>query len=131
MVSNKDLNDQFNYTTYPITDEVETIIENHSIIINSQKRVETENYQHYSYLQNYQSNFLSPQEGVFSYSFSLEPTKFQSSGTLNFSKLDDSYLQLNMNKVVNYQNPVSIKLYAIHYNIFQVIDGLGALAFYL
>ena len=33
MVSNKDLKDQFNYTTYPITDEVETIIENHSIII--------------------------------------------------------------------------------------------------
>lgn len=131
MVSNKNLNDHFNYTTYPITDKKESIIENHNIIINSQKRLETSNYQHYSYLQNYQSDFLEPQEGIYSYSFSLEPTKTKPSGSLNFSKLDDSYLQLKMNKIVNYQNPVSIKLYSVHYNVLRVVDGLGSLVYYL
>ena len=63
------------------------------------------------------------------YSFSLNPKELQPSGSLNFSKIDDSYLQLTFNKIVNYQNPVSIKAYAIQYNLFRTSNGMGGLGF--
>jgi hypothetical protein len=129
--SNKTINDNFNYTSYPLTDNEDDLIENHQIVINSIKRIEIDKWQHYSYLQNYQSKFSSPQKGIYSYSFCLNPKDYQPSGSFNFSKIDDSYLQVTLNSSVNYQNPVDILLYGIEYNIFSIIDGLGGLKYVL
>lgn len=129
--SNSLINDNFNYTSYPLTDEYDNLIEKHSIIVNSIKRVEINTWEYYNYVQNYQSNFSSPQKGIYSYSFCINPLKYEPSGSLNFSKIDDSYLQLTMNSKVNYQNPVSIKLYGLQYNVFKVTNGLGGLKYAL
>ena len=43
------------------------------------------------------------------FSFSLKPNNYDPSGSLNFSKIDDSYLQLTLNSSINYQNPIIIK----------------------
>ena len=131
LLSNQIRNDNFNYTLNPLTETYDNIIEKHQIIINSIPRLDIDNWEHYSYLQNYQSKFNSPQKGLYSYSFCLNPNSYQPSGSLNFSKIDDAYLQLTMNKLINYQNPITIKLYGIQYNLFRVIDGLGGLAYYL
>jgi len=129
--SNKERNDQFNYSTYPITDTNEDIIEKHSIYINSMKRVELDSYQYYSNVQNHQYNLGNPDLGIYSYAFCLNTNEHQPSGSLNFSKIDDSYLQVSLNSIVNYQNPVNIRLYALQYNVFNIIDGLGGLKYYL
>jgi hypothetical protein len=129
--SNKIVNDQFNYTSEPLTTNEDDLIENHQIIINSIKRIEINKWQHYSYIQNHQSHFSSPQKGIYSYSFCLNPNEYQPSGSLNFSKIDDSYLQVTLNSNVNYQNPVDILLYGIEYNIFSIIEGLGGLKYIL
>ena len=72
----------------------------------------------------------SCQDGIMLYSFSLFPKEYQPSGSLNFNKLDDAYLQLTLNKLINYQQPMLIRAYAVNLNIFRVIDGLGSLVFY-
>ena len=84
---------------------------------------------YYTNIQKYQYNFLNSQNGIYMYSFALDPLNLQPSGTLNFSKIDDAYLQLTMNKIINYQNPATIKCYAIQYNLFRVISGIGNLGY--
>jgi hypothetical protein len=63
------------------------------------------------------------------YSFSLNPKELQPSGSINFSKIDDAYIQLTMNNIINYQNPASIRGYAIEYNLLRVSNGIGGLGF--
>jgi len=50
---------------------------------------------------------------------------------MNFSKLDDAFLQLKINKVINYQNQASIRAYSIQYNLFRISGGIGGIGFNL
>ena len=72
----------------------------------------------------------SPQSGIMVYSFTLYPNEYQPASSFNFNKAEDAYIQFKLNKLVNYQNPVLIKAYAVHYNVLRIIDGLGSLVFY-
>ena len=129
LLSNKNQNNLFNYTTYPHTTEPEYIINKNLIVINSINRMELNSIPYYTHVQKYQYNFISNQIGIYYYSFGLNPLDLQPSGTMNFSKIDDAYIQFTMNSIVNYQNPVSVKCYAIQYNLFRVSNGIGGIGF--
>ena len=122
--SNKTNNKSFDYTN-----NEENIISSNYIIINSVNRMDINSQIYYTNIQKYQYNFLNSQNGIYMYSFALDPLNLQPSGTLNFSKIDDAYLQLTMNKIINYQNPATIKCYAIQYNLFRVISGISKLGY--
>ena len=125
---NKNLNNIFNYTCRPYINEDNLIYKN-LLIINSINRIDLNSIQYYTSIQKYQNDFNNNQKGIYMYSFSLYPKDIQPSGTLNFSKIDDAYIQLTMNKIINYQNPVYIKAYAIQYNLFKTKNGIGGLVF--
>ena len=126
--SNIEAKDFFNYSTYPNTNKDYLII-NNSLLINSIKRMELDSNQYYTNIPIYQSKIMNKQFGVYYYSFGLNPTELQPSGTMNFSKIDDSYLQFKMNPIVNYQNPIIVRCYGIQYNLFRVSHGIGGLGF--
>ncbi len=126
LLSNINNNDSFNYTI-----NNEPICEKSQIILNSVSRIGSTNNEVYTILQNHMNNFVSSQNGINMYSFALNPMDFQPSGTCNFSQIDDTYLQLTLNKKINYQNPVNIKAYGIQYNLFRIADGLGGLGYFL
>ena len=128
LVSNSDNNDQFNYTTLPYTDKEEDIIIKNLLIINSINRMDLDGIEYYSYIPRYQYS-LGNENGVYMYSFALNPKDIQPSGSINFSKIDDAYLQLKLNKIVNYQNPVAFKCYAVQYNLLRISYGIGGLVF--
>ena len=130
LLSNYNSKDIFNYTSYPLElDKKGKLINTSSIVINSIDREEINSSDFYQKMQIYRNNMRSPQDGIYMYSFSLFPNEYQPSSTINFNKIDDSYIQFRLNKLINYQNPVIIKAYAIHYNVFRIIDGLGSLVF--
>jgi len=129
LLSNIEINDFFNYSSYQIKNEKEYLILNNSLLINSIKRMELESNQYYTNIQIYQSKIMNKQFGLYYYSFCLNPIEINPSGTMNFSKIDDSYLQFKMNPIVNYQNPVQVKCYGIQYNIFRISNGLGGIGF--
>ncbi len=130
LISNFDSNDTFNYTSYPVDSNNNFLINNVNIVINSINREENKDHKFYKNLQILKNRMSSCQEGIMMYSFSLYPFEYQPSGSLNFNKIDDAYLQLTLNKIVNYQNPVLVKAYGVHLNIFRIIDGLGSLQFF-
>ena len=120
--SNKILNNHFDYTFNEVS-----IINKCLLVINSINRMELNSIEYYTTIQNYQHNLNNYQNGLYIYSFALNPKELQPSGSINFSKIEDSYLQFNMNNFVNYQNNVLIKCYAIQYNLIKI--SLGTLQF--
>jgi hypothetical protein len=56
------------------------------------------------------------------YSFALEPEEYQPTGTCNFSRIDQS--TLDFSSAVTIQN-----IYALNYNIFRVMSGMGGIAY--
>jgi len=131
LVSNYKSNDLFNYTLYPVSTTINKIISQEYIVLNSINRIEIGIPEYYNLVQIYQNKFTSSPEGFHMYSFCINPLDYQPSGTLNFSKIDDAYLSINFNKLVNYQNPAIVTAYGIQLNIFRVINGLGALGYYV
>ncbi len=57
------------------------------------------------------------------YSFALEPEEHQPSGSCNFSRIDNSKIELS-------DNSATIKtIYAINYNVLRIMSGSGGLAY--
>jgi hypothetical protein len=131
LIANKQTNDLFNYTTFPYTETEENIITSHLVVTNSINRMNLDSTEYYTYVPKYQYELSGEQNGIYMYSCSLGPKDLQPSGSMNFSKLDDAFLQLKINKVVNYQNPVIIRAYSIQYNLFRISGGIGGLGFNL
>lgn len=127
LLSNYERNDIFNYTLFPLGNN--NLINNIKIVINSVNREEISDSIFYKNLQIYKNKLNSCQDGIYLYSFSLFPNEYQPSGTLNFNKSEFSYLQLNINNNININNPILIKGYAIYYNIFSIINGVGGVNF--
>lgn len=130
LVSNIQINDLFNYSLYPLnSDTNSSIVEKQQIILNSIPRMDLSNWEYYSKFQIYLNNFCSESSKIYMYSFSLNALDYQPSGSLNFSQIDDSYIQLTLNKKINYNNIVSIKGFGLQYNIFRISNGLSGLGY--
>lgn len=128
LISNYNNNDYFNYTTKPYTDNIEDLIIKNLLVVNSINRMDLDSIEYYTYIPRYQYS-LGNENGIYIYSFALNPKEIQPSGSMNFSKIDDAYLQLKLNKIVNYQNPISFKCYAVQYNLLRISYGIGGLVF--
>lgn len=129
LLSNSTSNDDFNYSTYPYTTEQEDIVNSNTLVINSINRMEPSSVEFYTYLAKHQYKIKSNQKGIYYYSFALNPLELQPSGSLNFSKVDDAYILFKLNKLINYQNPVTFRCYGIQYNILRTSNGIGGLQF--
>jgi hypothetical protein len=129
--SNININDIFNYTLYPISEKHENIIEQNTILINSIPRMEPNSVEFYTNLQIYLNNFVSSSPGINMFSFSLNPNDYQPSGSLNFSQIDDAYIQIKVNKNISYNKSITTGCYGLQNNIFKVSNGLGGLGYFI
>ena len=81
--------------------------------------------------------------GINVYSFALKPETYQPSGTCNFSRINKAHLLLTLRPGVNHgylptddnivadflQSDLLVRVYAVNYNIFRIMSGMGALAY--
>ncbi len=129
LLSNSSANDDFNYTTFPYSESEEEIVNTNTLVINSVNRMEPNSIEYYTFLQKHQYKIKSSQKVIYFYSFALNSLELQPSGSLNFSKADDAYILFKLNKLINYQNPVTIRCYGIQYNNLRTSNGIGGLQF--
>jgi hypothetical protein len=129
--SNQVNNNKFNYTSSPYTTTEESLVTKNLIVINSTNRIDLSETDFYTKIQQYMYQYYTRQKGIYTFSFSLNPRDTQPSGSMNFSRVDDSYIQLTLNNIINYQNPVVIQAYGIQYNLFRTSHGIGGLVFNL
>ena len=79
-------------------------------------------------------NYTPHENPINVYSFAIQPEEHQPSGTCNFSRIDtttlvfDSVTTSGIAKPTK-STPFNFRLYAVNYNIFRVMSGMGGLAY--
>ena len=79
-------------------------------------------------------NYTPHENPINVYSFALQPEEHQPSGTCNFSRIDtttlvfDSVTTSGVAKPTK-TTPFNFRIYAVNYNIFRVMSGMGGLAY--
>jgi hypothetical protein len=69
------------------------------------------------------------------YSFAIQPEEHQPSGTCNFSRIDsatlvfDSATSGGAGTFPSKAYPYNFRLYAVNYNVFRIMNGMGGLAY--
>ena len=107
----------------------DVIITKNSIHQNGQFRCIEEDKYLYNYLINYLYHTGSVEEGINTYSYSLNPESYQPKGSCNFSKIDDLIIELTLSSLISYNNPALLRVYNYSYNVLRITDGLAGLTF--
>ena len=98
--------------------------------LNGQDRFSEREGSYFSWVQPFQAHTRTPDEGINVYSFALRPEEHQPSGTCNFSRIDNSTLQLVLsNATVEGTKTAKVRVYAINYNVLRIMSGMGGLAY--
>lgn len=120
--------DPFNFTTSLNKSYQKSLIKNAVLRLNGFIREEAYDKNFYTYVQSYQHHKSIAPLGLFLYSFGLNPTEHQPSGSCNFSKIDDISLDVTV-EPITYNNPANVKVYAITLNVLRIMNGVAGLAF--
>jgi hypothetical protein len=119
------------------------ILEKAVIKFNSNNRIEEKNAEYFNMIQPYQHHSKVPKQGVYCYSFALYPEKEFLSGYYNAALVKTSLL-INVfdhynNNVINkslkaigkeeYTFDYLINVYAITYNLFEIVGGQAGMKF--
>ena len=103
------------------------------ISLNGNDRFNKREGKYFNLVQPYQHHTNCPAVGINVYSFGLTPEDHQPSGTCNFSRIDNAYLNITLssNTLSSIYNSsfAKIRVYAINYNILRVMSGMGGLAY--
>jgi hypothetical protein len=79
-------------------------------------------------------NYTPHENPINVYSFALQPEEHQPSGTCNFSRIDTTTLVFDSVSASGVARPTkstpfNFRMYAVNYNIFRVMSGMGGLAY--
>ena len=127
LLFNKNLNLHNNYSnkvnTFYGSDNP---MKNAVLFVNGEERFQERNADYFRLMVPYQKHSRTPNNFIYVYSFSLNPEEIQPSGTCNYSRLNTSEM------VINYANGIDdlvTRIYATNYNILNVVNGMGGLAY--
>jgi len=122
-------NEWSNFTNRIPSDATFPIMKTAKMLWNGMERFEEKPRQYYNLVQPYQHHTRSPREGVQVYSFALTPEKHQPSGAFNASMIDRIQLYVTNEERENNGYEYEYIVYSVHYNIFRVMSGMGAMVF--
>ena len=118
--------DYFNYSDSPAG--TGNPVKTAKLQLNGHDRFSTRDGHYFNYVQPYQHFTNTPADGVNVYSFALKPEDHQPSGTCNFSRIDNTTLNIESTYGSTSDDGVT-KVYAVNYNVFRVMSGMGGLAY--
>lgn len=95
------------------------------LLLNGQDRFATRKAGYFNLVQPYQHHTRGPAAGVYVYSFALKPEEHQPSGSVNMSRIDNATLQMTFASAA----ALKVYTYAVNYNVFRIMSGMGGLAY--
>lgn len=92
--------------------------------------------EYYNFIQPYERHYSTPQVGINTYSFGLEPEKIQPSGSANLGRIDDAGIEIILkdrvkDDVVNNGVILNFRIYATSYNILRIMSGLAGILYFI
>tara|TARA_B100000795_G_scaffold239348_1_gene200959 strand:- start:3778 stop:5007 length:1230 start_codon:yes stop_codon:yes gene_type:complete len=98
--------------------------------LNGMDRFSEREAEHFRLIEPYNFNKIVPNKFIYTYNFCTNPNIYQPSGTINFSRIDNSTIIFKFNDSnVDKNNKIDIKIFAINYNILRIKNGMGGLVF--
>jgi hypothetical protein len=98
--------------------------------LNGHDRFTTRDGNYFNYVQPHRHFSNTPADGVNVYSFALEPEKHQPSGTCNFSRIDNTTLNVELHGPdVNSASNSVLNIYTVNYNVLRVMSGMAGVAY--
>ena len=99
--------------------------------INGQERFSEKEAEHFRLLEPLKYGSTTPKKFMYNYNFGVHNDKFQPSGTINFSRIDNSNIlfKFNMETNVNQDNDIDIKIFATNYNVLKIKNGMGGVMY--
>lgn len=95
------------------------------LLIANQDRFAEQDAAYFNLLQPYQHFTRGPATGIYVYSFAENPEAHQPSGTLNFSRINTS----NLNMTLSSSAACKAYLYATNYNVLRVLGGIAGVSY--
>jgi hypothetical protein len=127
------------FTIPPLPDKTGYTLKNVVMRLNGIDRTdETQNIKYFNYVQPYLYFNHSPTDGLYVYSFAINPMEHQPSSTCNMSRIEDLYLAMLFSEEFTiaakqyfdqYQSQIYLGVYVVSYNILRIMSGMGGLAF--
>jgi hypothetical protein len=105
------------------------ILRNAKLTFNGLDRIDEKDASFFSLIQPYQHHTCIPKTGLYLYSFSLYPEKFQPSGSCNMSRINKVQLHMTLNKPQETTYNYDCMVYTTNYNFLRVTSGLAGVAF--
>ena len=122
---NQNLNQPFNFSdkireggSNPIVDLI--------LYINGEERFTERKGDYFRLMVPFQKHSRIPSNFIYNYSFAIKPEENQPSGSCNFSRLNTAELVINFKKNID---SLFTKIYSVNYNILNIINGMGGLAY--
>ena len=102
-------------------------IETFKLVLNGQDRFKEQPGKYFNQVQPFVHFDGTPYPGVYAYSFALEPTAHQPTGTCNFSRIDNAQVAIKVKDLATTSE--SLHMFAVNYNVLRIQSGMGGLAF--
>lgn len=119
-----------NFTNRVPSDRTLPIMKSARMLWNGMERFEEKDRQYFNLVQPYLHHTRGPREGIYVYSFALKPQQNQPSGAFNASMIDRIQLYVtNEDQEPDKNYDYEYVVYAVYYNIFRVMGGLGVMVF--
>jgi hypothetical protein len=98
--------------------------------LNGHDRFSTRKGSYFNLVQPYQHHTRIPADGIYVYSFALNPEQHQPSGTVNMSRIDNATLMMTLDSdLFSSSGTAKLRLYAVNYNVLRIMAGMGGLAY--
>jgi hypothetical protein len=110
-------------------------LKNINLKLNGVDRFATQDPEYFNFLQAYSFAKTSPDDGIYPYSFSIDPFKYQPSGSCNMSRFNKIELTVETQPAPipsgssDYIYKYDVNVYTIHYNILRIVAGMGNVEF--
>ena len=122
-----------NHNVYLDKFDMYSIMETFKVIFNGNDRFERRFNKFFELVQVKKYHSGCSKKGLYVYSFSLNPEdKFQPKGACNMSRITKQQLEIkifNTNNIENYLDRFTLHFYAVNYNLFRIIGGIGQITF--
>ncbi len=124
--NNVDLtNDWFDFMDYNSTQ----ILSRAKIMFNGLDRIDFKDAGYYNYIQPWQHHKGCNKDGIYLYSFSLNPDDFQPSGSVNASRINKFQLSLTTKQPFDDTYQYDVVVFAVNYNLLKISSGLAGVAY--
>jgi hypothetical protein len=102
------------------------------MMLNGHDRFSERRGEYFDCVQPYMHHSRCPSRGINVYSFAFKPEQHQPSGTCNFSRIDNAQLEVVIRDDATTEGSdeqLSLRVYAVNYNLLRVMSGLAGVAY--